>query len=111
MLAPEPRSGHEAARLSQSSWWSRGGLAARCARAAAGKGRADRLDSRGNATATDPKLTALRQAMRELGYVEERSSGMEPRYAGGSNAQMSDQAAELERSGVDVIIAGPFEAL
>jgi putative ABC transport system substrate-binding protein len=36
---------------------------------------------------------------------------MEPRYADGKTALMPDQAAELERSGVDVIIAGPFEAL
>jgi ABC-type uncharacterized transport system substrate-binding protein len=49
--------------------------------------------------------------MRELGYVEGRSFVMEPRYAGGKTALMPDQAAELERSGVDVIIAGPFEAL
>jgi hypothetical protein len=36
---------------------------------------------------------------------------MEPRYAGGKIELMPEQAAELERSGVDVIIAGPFEAL
>jgi ABC-type uncharacterized transport system substrate-binding protein len=67
--------------------------------------------SRGNATANDPNMNAFRQGMRELGYVEGRSFVMEPRYAGGTTALMSDQAAELERSGVDVIIAGPFEAL
>jgi len=49
--------------------------------------------------------------MRELGYVEGRTFVMEPRYADGKNELMPDQAAELERSGVDVIIAGPFEAL
>ena len=67
--------------------------------------------SRGNATANDPNMNAFRQGMRELGYVEGRSFVMEPRYAGGTTALMSDQAAELECSGVDVIIAGPFEAL
>jgi len=49
--------------------------------------------------------------MRELGYVEGQSFVMEPRYADGKNDLMPEQAAELERSGVDVIIAGPFEAL
>jgi hypothetical protein len=64
--------------------------------------------SRGNATANDPNMNAFRLGMREHGYVEGRSFVMEPRYAGGKTALMSDQAAELERSGVDMIIAGPF---
>jgi putative ABC transport system substrate-binding protein len=67
--------------------------------------------SRGNATANDPNMNAFRQGMRELGYVEGRSFVMEPRYALGKTELMPDQAAELERIGVDVIIAGPFEAL
>src|SRR5947209_15970579 len=67
--------------------------------------------SRGNAAASDPNMNAFRQGMRELGYVEGRSFVMEPRYADGKNELMPDQAAELERRGVDVIIAGPFEAL
>ena len=56
-------------------------------------------------------MDAFRQGMRELGYVEGRTFAMEPRYADGKNELMPEQAAELERSGVDVIIAGPFEAL
>jgi putative tryptophan/tyrosine transport system substrate-binding protein len=67
--------------------------------------------SRGNATANDPNMNAFRQGMRELGYVEGRSFVMEPRYALGKTELMPDQAAELEGVGVDVIIAGPFEAL
>jgi putative ABC transport system substrate-binding protein len=67
--------------------------------------------SRGNAAASDPNMNAFRQGMRELGYVEGRSFVMEPRYADGKTELMPDQAAELERVGVDVIIAGPFEAL
>jgi putative tryptophan/tyrosine transport system substrate-binding protein len=65
--------------------------------------------SRGNAAANDPNMNAFRQGMRELGYVEGRSFVMEPRYADGKTELMPDQAAELERVGVDVIIAGPFE--
>jgi putative ABC transport system substrate-binding protein len=67
--------------------------------------------SRGNASATDANMDAFRQGMRELGYVEGQSFAIEPRYADGKTEQMPAQAAELERLGVDVIIAGPFEAL
>ena len=67
--------------------------------------------SRGNPTASDQSMEAFRQGMRELGYVEGQTFVMEPRYAAGKSELMPEQAAELERSGVDVIIAGPFEAL
>jgi putative ABC transport system substrate-binding protein len=67
--------------------------------------------SRGGPTAKDANMDAFRQGMRELGYVEGQTFVMEPRYAGGKIELMPEQAAELERSGVDVIIAGPFEAL
>src|SRR5712691_692409 len=67
--------------------------------------------SRGNPTASDQSMEAFRQGMRELGYVEGQTFVMEPRYAAGKNELMPDQAVELERAGVDVIIAGPFEAL
>ena len=67
--------------------------------------------SRGNPTASDAAMDAFRQGMRELGYVEGQTFVMEPRYAGGKRELMPEQAAELERAGVDVIIAGPFEAL
>ena len=67
--------------------------------------------SRGNPTARDQVMDAFRQGMRELGYVEGQTFVMEPRYAAGKSELMPEQAVELERSGVDVIIAGPFEAL
>jgi len=67
--------------------------------------------SRGNPTASDAAMDAFRQGMRELGYMEGQTFVMEPRYADGKSERMPEQAAELERAGVDVIIAGPFEAL
>src|SRR5499426_806126 len=67
--------------------------------------------SRGNSTASDPAMDAFRQGMRELGYVEGQTFVIEPRYADGKSELMPEQAAELERAGVDVIVAGPFEAL
>ena len=67
--------------------------------------------SRGNASTPDGNMNAFRQGMRELGYTEGPGFVIEPRYADGKTEVMPAQAAELERLGVDVIIAGPFEAL
>ena len=67
--------------------------------------------SRGNPTSVDADMDAFRRGMRELGYTEGQTFAVEPRYAGGKRELMPEQAAELERAGVDVIIAGPFEAL
>jgi len=67
--------------------------------------------SRGNASAPDGAMSAFRQGMHELGYTEGQGFVIEPRYADGKAEVMPAQAAELERLGVDVIIAGRFEAL
>jgi putative tryptophan/tyrosine transport system substrate-binding protein len=67
--------------------------------------------SRGNASVPDGTMNAFRQGMRELGYTEGQGFVIEPRYADGKAEVMPTQAAELERLGVNVIIAGPFEAL
>lgn len=67
--------------------------------------------SLGSAGGTDPFMDAFRKGMGELGYGEGQSFVMEPRYGAGKFELMVEQAAELERAGVDVIIAGPFDAL
>ena len=67
--------------------------------------------SRGNPDAKDQNMDAFRQGMRELGYVEGQTFVIEPRYAAGKSELMPEQAAELERARVNVIVAGPFEAL
>jgi putative ABC transport system substrate-binding protein len=67
--------------------------------------------SRGNASTPDATMNAFREGMRELGYAEGQSFAIEARYADGKAELMAAQAAELERVGVDVIVAGPFEAL
>jgi putative ABC transport system substrate-binding protein len=66
--------------------------------------------SRGNRAMPDPTMDAFRGGMRERGYAEGQSFVIEARYADGKSELMPEQAAELERSGVDVIVAGPFEA-
>ena len=67
--------------------------------------------SRANSAAPDPTMDAFRTGMRDRGYAEGQSFRIEARYAGGKSELMPEQAAELERSGVDVIVAGPFEAV
>jgi putative ABC transport system substrate-binding protein len=67
--------------------------------------------SLGTAGASDPFMDAFRKGMLELGYVEGQNFLMEPRYGAAKFELMVEQAAELERAGVDVIIAGPFDAL
>jgi ABC-type uncharacterized transport system substrate-binding protein len=65
------------------------------------------------ATPAAPALNydVFRQAMRDLGYVEGKNVVFEPRYSGGKNEALPDLIADLERVGVDVIVAGPFGAL
>src|SRR5215475_5526708 len=65
------------------------------------------------ATPAAPALNfdVFRQAMRDLGYVEGANLVLEPRYTGGKNELLPELIADLERVGVDVIVAGPFAAL
>jgi putative tryptophan/tyrosine transport system substrate-binding protein len=49
---------------------------------------------------------ALKDGLRELGYVEGRNIVFEQRYAGGRMEQLPDLAAELVRLRVDVIVTG-----
>ena len=67
--------------------------------------------SRANSAAPDPTMDAFRTGMRDRGYAEGESFRIEARYATGKSELMPEQAAELERSGVDVIVAGPYEAV
>jgi len=62
-------------------------------------------------TAPAPFLECFRQGMRDLGYVEGQHFVLEARYTGGKNELLPEQVADLERVGVDVIVAGPFAAL
>jgi putative ABC transport system substrate-binding protein len=62
-----------------------------------------------SATPTDPRrANALRQGLRQLGYVEGKDIVIEYRYAEGKRDRLSELAAELVRLKVDVIVsAGP----
>jgi putative ABC transport system substrate-binding protein len=52
-----------------------------------------------------PILAAFEQTLHDLGYVEGRNVILEYRYAEGSEERLRDQAAELVRLPVDVIVA------
>ena len=52
-----------------------------------------------------PPILALRQGLRELGYVEGQTIAIEWRWAQGKNERFSDLAAELVQLKVDVIVA------
>ena len=54
--------------------------------------------------ATSPRIEALRQGLRELGYVEGQNIAIESRHAEGKRERLPDLAAELVRLKVNVIV-------
>ena len=57
-------------------------------------------------SANSVRVEALRQGLRELGYVEERDIAFEWRWADGKADRLPGLAAELVRLRVDVIVTG-----
>jgi len=55
---------------------------------------------------TQSDTDALRQGLRDLGYIEEKNIVIEYRYAEGREGGLSDLAAELVRLNVDIIVTG-----
>lgn len=49
-------------------------------------------------------MDALRQALKELGYIESKNIAFEYRWAGGKPDQLPELAAELARLKVDVMV-------
>jgi len=62
------------------------------------------LDFRLRSTTTDPRFIALRQGLRELGYVEGQNLVLEYRSAKGKRKRLPEVAAELVRLKVDIIV-------
>jgi putative ABC transport system substrate-binding protein len=59
-----------------------------------------------SASAAPELVEALRQGLREHGYVEEQNITLEPRYAEGKIERLAGFAAELVRLKADVIVVG-----
>src|SRR5215813_10387227 len=65
--------------------------------------------SASSASSISSRVEALRQGLRELGYVEGKNIVIEQRYAEGKPDRLSALVAELVRLKVDVIVsAGPL---
>jgi putative ABC transport system substrate-binding protein len=58
----------------------------------------------GDATSESTRAEALRQALRELGYIEGQNIATEYRYAEGKRDQFPELAAELVRRKVDIVV-------
>ena len=62
------------------------------------------LDYRLRSTTTDPRFIALRQGLRELGYVEGQNLVLEYRSAKSKRERLLEISAELVRLNVDIIV-------
>ena len=60
--------------------------------------------SPGNRTSESARSEAIRQALRELGYIEGQNIATEYRYAEGKGNRYPEVAAELVRLNVDIIV-------
>ena len=87
-------------------------MAARGARAAAGKLPTIGFLGSGTPAARGPMAAAFVQRLRELGWIEGRTVAIEYRWAEGRNERFAEIAAEFVRLKVDVIVtAGTAAAL
>ena len=64
-----------------------------------------------SASADSAHVEALRQGLRELGYIEGQNAVIETRYADGRFERLPGLATELIRLKVDVIVAAPTPAV
>jgi putative ABC transport system substrate-binding protein len=59
----------------------------------------------GNSTTDDPRIEAILQSLRDLGYIKGQNIAIEYRYAERNRDRLPDLATELVRLKVDVILA------
>ena len=73
--------------------------------AAAEESPSDRVSIANSIAASDSaRSEAIRQALRELGYIEGQNIAIEYRYAEGKRDRLPELAAELVRLKVDIIV-------
>ena len=73
--------------------------------AAAKESPADRVSSGFDPATDSARAEGIRQALRELGYIEGQNIAIEYRYAEGKRDRLPEHAAELLRLKVDLILA------
>ena len=95
---------HEAAAVHHSSRRRGGDLAARGARAAAGKAPTIGFLGAGTPSTLSQWVAAFVQRLRELGWIEGRTVAIEYRWAEGRSERYAEIAAEFVRLKVDVIV-------
>jgi putative ABC transport system substrate-binding protein len=86
-------------------------LAAPLAAEAQPPGRVPRIGLLRAGSPPDPYVEVFRQGLRELGYVESQSIGIDVRYARGDPDQLVALAAELVRLKVDVLVTSGLPAI
>ena len=64
----------------------------------------------GSYSSADPRVEALRQGLRELGYAEGRNLAFEFRWAGGNASSLPTLAADLAKLKVDAIVTQGTQA-
>jgi ABC-type uncharacterized transport system substrate-binding protein len=64
----------------------------------------------GSYSSADPRVEALRQGLRELGYAEGRNLAFEFRWAGGNASSLPTLAADLAKLKVDVMVTQGTQA-
>ena len=69
-------------------------------------GRISRIGLIASGAAGSPTITAFRQALRELGYVEGKHVVIEARFAHGRQERLPHLVAEVLRLNIDVLVAG-----
>jgi len=73
---------------------------------AEGQARVPRVGVIGERSESDPHLAAFRKGLVELGYAEGKTIVLEYRYARGAQDRVPTLAADLVRTGVDVLLVG-----
>ena len=69
-------------------------------------GRVSRIAYLSLAYGSTPRSEALREGLRALGYVEGQTIAIDYRWGSGKLDQLREQAAELVRLNVDIIVTG-----
>ena len=94
MPSPEPRGGHEAARVHHSDWWRSSSIAARGARAAAERMRRVGMLVSGGAEDAElrDRIAAFLHTLEQLGWSNGRSLQIDIREGAGNSANMRRHA-------------------